>query len=163
MAREIGVYPDQLPCLVLFDRLERSDRIVIPIEGEYSELFRYTFSFIQRLTSTVGLHPEYQAIMEEVRQVKARKEESEGHMPLKVSWAEEERYRADIDQRISGVIYNAIRQALETRPKGKQTPDERRTTFVFHGQTVFINNPLGKVELSDFQNTKDSKEIETHE
>jgi hypothetical protein len=46
IARMLGVYPDTLPCIILFGNLENDEKIVLKITGEFQTLFR-------RLTSVV--------------------------------------------------------------------------------------------------------------
>jgi hypothetical protein len=49
IARRIGVYPDQLPCLVLFDRLDNAEKVVFPLLSGSATFFRSLFSHLQRL------------------------------------------------------------------------------------------------------------------
>jgi hypothetical protein len=53
IATSLGVYPDQLPCLVIFDEISCPDKIIIPISNNYSEFFRKTFSEIRRCLSNI--------------------------------------------------------------------------------------------------------------
>jgi hypothetical protein len=48
IARKLGIYPDQLPCLAVFDRTSQAEKIVFPVSGDYATFFRSTFSNIQR-------------------------------------------------------------------------------------------------------------------
>jgi len=53
IARQIGILPDQLPCVVFFELTEDEDqkdldRIVIPIQGDLPNFFRVLFSSIQK-------------------------------------------------------------------------------------------------------------------
>jgi hypothetical protein len=49
IAKRLCIYPDQLPCLTVFDRSGQSEKIVIPVDHDYSAFFRKTFSDIQRV------------------------------------------------------------------------------------------------------------------
>jgi hypothetical protein len=59
IATSLGVYPDQLPCLVIFDETSCSDKIIISIpknysdSNNYSEFFRKTFSEVRRCLSAI--------------------------------------------------------------------------------------------------------------
>jgi hypothetical protein len=48
IACKLGIYPDQLPCLAVFDRTGQAEKIVFPVSGDYTSFFRSTFSNIQR-------------------------------------------------------------------------------------------------------------------
>jgi hypothetical protein len=49
IASSFGIYPDQLPCLAVFDRPSQAEKIVFPVRGDYTAFFRNTFSNIQRV------------------------------------------------------------------------------------------------------------------
>jgi hypothetical protein len=48
IARQLGVFPDQLPCIVFFEQIRDEDKVVIPIQGNLSEFFRTLFGSIQK-------------------------------------------------------------------------------------------------------------------
>ena len=54
IAASLGIYPDRLPCLVIFDEPSCSDKIVVPISGDYSSLFRKAFSDIQYCLDSIN-------------------------------------------------------------------------------------------------------------
>jgi hypothetical protein len=107
IARQLGVYEDQLPCLVLFDTPSQREKLIFPLTAATPEYFRTLFGAITRAIATVSpsmsperrIHARYRSILKS----------------LKASEAKE--------RRSSGVEYN------------------------FYGQTVFVNRPLGKVQL----------------
>lgn len=47
IARSLGIYPDQLPCLAVFDRTGQAEKIVFPVSGDFTIFFRRTFSNMQ--------------------------------------------------------------------------------------------------------------------
>ncbi len=49
IARRMGIYPDQLPCLVLFDQLENDEKVIFPLLSGSAKFFRSLFSSLQRL------------------------------------------------------------------------------------------------------------------
>jgi hypothetical protein len=48
IAHSLGIYPNQLPCLAVFDRTDQAEKIIFPVSGDYTAFFRSTFSNIQR-------------------------------------------------------------------------------------------------------------------
>jgi hypothetical protein len=54
IASSLNIYPEQLPCLVIFDEIASSEKVVIPIFGDYSNLFRRAFSDIRRCLDSIG-------------------------------------------------------------------------------------------------------------
>lgn len=73
IASKLGVYPDQLPCLVLFDNLARIPKLVFPIVSPSTDYFRKLFSSLYRsLDSNKSdkdfdiLEKQYKAIIEEI-------------------------------------------------------------------------------------------------
>ena len=109
----LGVYPDQLPCLVLFDSLERKDKVIFPIQDISTEFFRSLFSTLDKLLSD---------------------EFSSDETPY-------HRLKEN---------YEAILTYLRRSKAKSIVPD--RIEYNFIGKTVFINNPQGDVNLSNFQN-----------
>jgi hypothetical protein len=55
IGRKLGVYPDQLPCLVLFDELERMEKLVFPIFATSATFFRSLFSALERSLETESM------------------------------------------------------------------------------------------------------------
>jgi hypothetical protein len=136
IARQLRIFPNQLPCVVFFEAMdvedfdvdaidveerEAQDKVVIPIQGELPNFFRVLFGSIQ-----------------------------EEHLS-----PEEERsyYWSDEYMRKLGDIKTKV-MSLGTIVSS----DQDTVTYSFQGQTVFINKPTGTVQLSDFQNTSEEYE-----
>ncbi len=47
IAGSLGIYPNQLPCLAVFDRTDQEEKILFPVSGDYTAFFRNTFSNLQ--------------------------------------------------------------------------------------------------------------------
>lgn len=48
IARELKIYPDQLPCIVFFESFEDDEKIVIPIQDDLPTFFRTLFGSIEQ-------------------------------------------------------------------------------------------------------------------
>lgn len=118
IARKLGVYPDQMPCLAIFDKTEQEEKIVIPIGDDLTAFFRSTYSNLQR---AIDLGPGRDIWDTE----KLNKERQE--------------------------LFNKIR---DTMTFVREENEEPYIVYNFYGQTVFINQPSGLVQLQDFQNAK---------
>lgn len=77
IGRRLGVYPDQFPCLVLFDDVESKDKLIFPIHTVTPTFFRKLFSALENALQAQGESPgsyktikkHYEAIVESIRQV----------------------------------------------------------------------------------------------
>ena len=77
VARRLGVYPDELPCLVLFERVSGADKLVFPLLDGSAAFFRKLFGLLQRLIlpgesselTFDGARREYGSIVGELRKV----------------------------------------------------------------------------------------------
>jgi hypothetical protein len=71
VARSLGVYPDQLPCLVLFDQVADPTKLVFPLLDGSARSFRALFGRLQRLIlpgepteiSFAGIRRDYEEIL----------------------------------------------------------------------------------------------------
>lgn len=45
----LGIFPDQLPCLVLFDDIQRKEKLVFPIYSATPDFFRNLFSMLEQV------------------------------------------------------------------------------------------------------------------
>ncbi len=71
VARQLGVYPDEMPCLVLFEKASEASKLVFPILDGTAHSFRALFSCLQRLIvdgasneiSFAGVRRDYPAIL----------------------------------------------------------------------------------------------------
>ena len=70
IARSFGIFPDQLPCLSVFDRTDQEDKIVFPVSGDLTTFFRKTFSNIQH---ALYLGPGYEISTKILRNRERRK------------------------------------------------------------------------------------------
>jgi hypothetical protein len=74
VARQLGVYPDELPCMVLFEQVPDPGKLVFPLLDGSAAYFRHLFGQLQRLilpgTSSeltfAGVRREYGSIVEEL-------------------------------------------------------------------------------------------------
>lgn len=74
IARRLGVYPDQLPCLVLFDKPDDPRKLVFPILDGGAKFYRSLFGNLQRLIvpgqdaelSLAGIRDDFDQIVERV-------------------------------------------------------------------------------------------------
>ncbi len=131
IAKRLGIYPDQLPCLAVFDRTEQVEKIVFRITGDFTTFFRTTYSNIQH---ALYLGPELDV------------QDSE---KLKL-----ERLR----------LFNKIRETFKmVETVSQENIQAPYKVYNFYGQTVFINHPMGSIQLQDFQNTLSGKGDLTHE
>lgn len=122
IAKQLGVFAHQLPCIVFFDDISEQDKIIIPLKTDnYTNFFRLLFGSLQELTPKRS----YQ------------------------------RYRWELEQEYRKGILRKIRENLMAKSK-KFGADEQTTTYVFQGNTVFINHPTGSLKINDFQNNADS-------
>jgi hypothetical protein len=77
VARQLGVYPDELPCLVLFERMSDSDKLVFPLLDGSAAYFRKLFGLLQRLIlpgksselTFSGVRREYGSIVKELNKL----------------------------------------------------------------------------------------------
>jgi hypothetical protein len=51
IAEKLGVFPDQLPCMVFFEQITDKDKLVVPIQDNYTEFFRTLFSSLKKAQS----------------------------------------------------------------------------------------------------------------
>jgi hypothetical protein len=115
IANMLGVYPDALPCVVIFGDIKSDEKIVVTISGDYKTFFRGL--------ATVAL--------------RAREKLAETQFNMVDDFGE--------FKKILIANWNIWEEKAE---KG----EARTTSFVFNGQTVFINKPSGQYEIKDFQN-----------
>lgn len=81
IGRTLGVLPDQLPCLILFDSLARNPKLVFPILSTSIDYFRRLFSSIERsfyqegklISSFENLKKQYSAIIKNLNNAKPEK------------------------------------------------------------------------------------------
>jgi hypothetical protein len=142
IARSLGIFPDQIPCLVVFDTTDQINKIVFPVTGDLTAFFRNTISNIQRALSDINFH----ALKEQI-------ERDRTHL----SWQEIEKLKIKAQQE----MFSKLRKSVEQMQfdKGADT-----VTYNFFGQTVFINHPEGDIRLEDFHNQKSArKESKNHE
>ncbi len=111
IAYKLGVYPDTLPCIILFESLDRDEKIVVKITGEFQTFFRRLSAIVLRT-------------MEILRESGIQVVESYVH-----------------DESIFGEFKKAFLEAwsLEHREDGEK--QNRSITFNFNDKTVFINRP----------------------
>jgi hypothetical protein len=115
IARKLGIYPDQLPCLAVFDKTGMEHNIIFPIRDDLTTFFRTTYSNIQH---AIHLGPGRDIPIKALRDRERRK------------------------------LFTRIRESLVQIPESSAV----QTVYNFYGQTVFINQPSGSVNLQDFQN-----------
>jgi hypothetical protein len=53
IADSLGIYSDQLPCIVLFDEISQAEKIVVSISNNFSRFFRDYFAKIKRYLNRV--------------------------------------------------------------------------------------------------------------
>ena len=53
IADSLGIYSDQLPCIVLFDEISQAEKIVVSIPNNFSKFFRDYFANIKRYLNRV--------------------------------------------------------------------------------------------------------------
>lgn len=52
IGRRLGVYPDQLPCLVLFDKVDSKDKLIFPIQSVSPRYLRRLFTELEKRLET---------------------------------------------------------------------------------------------------------------
>jgi hypothetical protein len=141
VARKLGVYKDQLPCLVLFDNLDRLDKLIFPITEVSPAFFRRLFACLERSiqpgdTSSdayARIKTQYESIFKSLKVVTTKED--------RVNSAEYNLFGATV------LVNNA--NSMEVI----QMADQRdQSTNIYGGQVgTIISNPQQAV--SDFQNT----------
>ena len=153
VAREIGVDPAMLPCLVLFGGTE-NDRIIFPITSADPAGFRELFGTIHR---AVGDAPSTREPLPEVWNHQVRNELVRGTratdalraLAASSSWA---------DREALARVESAKHALLATDLTGHNVIVAHGSVhdLTFTGPTTFINKPVNTV-IQDFQNTYSGK------
>lgn len=118
IAQMLNIYPDALPCVVLFGNIKSDEKIVISILDDEHKFFRKLSSIVLKT-------------MEEMEK-------------KKIKWDD------NFFGRFKELFMEKWKLSQETENTNKETK-----TFIFNGQTVFINKPSGSVEIKDFQKRGD--------
>jgi hypothetical protein len=143
IAKSLGIFPDQIPCLAVFNTSDQLNKMIFPVTGDLTTFFRNTISIIQRSLSDINFH----ALKEQIEHDRM------GHLP----WQEIEKLKRKAQQE----IFFRLHKSLEQMQSDKGTD---RIIYNFFGQTVFINRPEGDIRLEDFHNKKSAKkESKNHE
>jgi hypothetical protein len=114
IARNLGVFPSQMPCIAFFEHLEDEDKVVVPIRGDFPLFFRQLFGALQGETTSHNDIARYYWLSESKKHLKD----------------------------LSALVMSQGRIAAF---------NEGSVTYIFNGQTVFINKPSGHIEIKDFQ------------
>jgi hypothetical protein len=118
IANILGLYPEALPCVVLFGNIKSDEKIVVTLSGEIQTFFRILSSKV--LATIEDLHK---------RDVKLYDNFAEFKKVFLDKWGAE-------------------------GPRHGTGGHSR--TFIFNGDTVFINKPSGDVNVQDFQKGDES-------
>jgi hypothetical protein len=129
IARSLGIYPDQIPCLALFDKSEQDEKIIFPIHGDLTAFFRTAFSTILRASEN-----------------STSESSSEIHRYSRFGLSSRDEVAWELHEQAH--MFERIRKTV-TLIKSQENAD--RAEYNFYGQTVFINRPTGSVNLQDFQ------------
>lgn len=145
IARRLGVAEDQLPCIVVFDKLERPNKLVFPIEAVSPRYFRSLFADLRRAIHS-GPIPHVEMPLEPLDTWSADMMPTDvltEQVPSKtVNAVREEAFRA-VEVRFDDILRSLVAIA-ETQPG-------RGPVLQFQGRNVVITNPTG-TEIRDFQN-----------
>lgn len=133
IARKLGIFPDQFPCIALLDSIEQTNKIVIPIKGDYSTFFRNCFSILQG----------------ELRDVYGDLLHKRWSMIDKMSWVE-------LEKIFRTKLYDSVIKSLENTENEKHA--DRTIYNNFYGNTVYVNHPHDEVNFENFQNTDKSND-----
>jgi hypothetical protein len=175
IANILGMYPDVLPCIVLFGDLKSDEKIVVTITEEIPQFFRRLSSVvlatIERLIeSKLELHDNLEEIIESYKKSYKIMEKT-GNIGRPLEFDEEElKSNEHLKERLKFLIdlTNSFyklpdinydfgdfkKRFLEIWSAMQEEINERKdevSVFNFKDKTVFINKPIGKVEIKDFQ------------
>jgi hypothetical protein len=137
VAQKLGVEEDQIPCLVLFDRVDRQEKLIFPVPDVSPSFFRKLFASLRRAAEG----NEY-----------STKPETTRTEPL---W-EEYGFLEDATPAAFEAIaahYERIRESLELVKESGA-----RSQYSLYGPTVFVNHPQGLVSLARFQEGHNGRE-----
>ncbi|MFQ5605037.1 MAG: hypothetical protein ACE5HS_17345 [bacterium] len=157
IARNLGAFADQLPCVVLFDNIERQEKIVIPVQGEYSAFFSKLFSTIQACLKTAeGNGHQVNA----AARLAAVGVPNNGHKPARnrlfemFSKSNGHNGRSQTPEKVAAYeslqqadsrLFESLRVRLEKSPNREQP---QGTVFNINGFKVFVNHPHGLKKVS---------------
>lgn len=139
IAQNLGIYPDELPCLVVFDKVDQMNKVIFPIEDDLSTFFRGTVSSIQRSLSDVKSND-----------LEKKAEESD-YWRKREPWDERAKRNLETRTKPQQDLFDKLRKSLQQVRHDKVS---ERIIYNFFGQTVFVNHPTGSVRLQDFHNIK---------
>lgn len=138
IARTLNIYPDELPCLVVFANMDQMDKVIFPVHSDFLAFFRTTFSNIQRALARV----DHIAV--------SRKLEYDSSLSHSVkAWRQKRKELWNEEQQ---KLFSMLRESLELQAETRTG----RTVYNFYGQTVLINktiNTLGGTYVEGNVNT----------
>lgn len=141
VARTLNIFPDELPCLAVFDQIDRTDKLVFPVQGELTEFFRSTFSNIQRFI------PDTRDERLDFKQW-ARRYEERARIPHEKNVEEPKNvashagYHKRFTQNLSEQIAEIFSKLQASVMKAPLQTDPHRTVYQFFDKRVFINNQI---------------------
>ena len=139
IARSLGIFPDELPCLVVFDKTDQINKVIFPIGNDLPTFFRNAISGIQRSMSSVNFNP----LKKKIEENRAGRE--------RAFWGERKKRKHEALAKTQQDLFDKLRKSLKQPQRDENT---ERVVYNFFGQTVFINHPEGNIQLQDFQNEK---------
>jgi hypothetical protein len=139
IARSLGIFPDELPCLVVFDKTDQINKVIFPIGNDLPTFFRSAISGIQRSMSSVNFNS------------LKKKLEKSGAWCKNASWEERKNRKHEALTKTQQDLFDKLRKSLKQIQRDENT---ERVVYNFFGQTVFINHPEGNIQFQGFQNEK---------